>query len=274
MTYTKQTWADSPATTSPISAARLTHIEDGIGDAHDLAAGLETSKATTTALTTGLAGKADSSHTHTIGNVTGLQAALDGKAGSTHSHAVADVTGLQATLDGKAPASHTHAIGDTTGLQTALDGKAGTTHSHAVADVTGLQAALDGKQASGTYATTTSGVLTEAQRPLVGRAPVALTDGATVNTDASLGTQFELTAGGDRTLAAPTNPTNGQRGLWVIVASGATRTITLASGTGGFDPGSGSATEIVASGTTTLIGAIYSSTSQRWRVVARAGGFG
>lgn len=35
--------------------------------------------ATTTALTTGLAGKADKAHTHTIANVTGLQNALNGK---------------------------------------------------------------------------------------------------------------------------------------------------------------------------------------------------
>lgn len=30
MSYTKQTWADKPATTSPLSAARLQHMEDGI----------------------------------------------------------------------------------------------------------------------------------------------------------------------------------------------------------------------------------------------------
>ncbi|MCM6778013.1 SGNH/GDSL hydrolase family protein [Nocardia sp. CDC159] len=33
MAYSKQTWADSPATTSPLSAARLNHIEDGIFEA-------------------------------------------------------------------------------------------------------------------------------------------------------------------------------------------------------------------------------------------------
>ncbi len=33
MAYTKQVWADSPATSSPISAARLTHMEDGIYEA-------------------------------------------------------------------------------------------------------------------------------------------------------------------------------------------------------------------------------------------------
>ena len=30
MAYTKQTWTDLPATTSPINATRLNHIEDGI----------------------------------------------------------------------------------------------------------------------------------------------------------------------------------------------------------------------------------------------------
>ena len=61
-----------------------------------------------------------SSHTHTIGNVTGLQTALDGKQASGdysvsgHTHSIRDVTDLQTTLDGKqasgnyAASSHTH----------------------------------------------------------------------------------------------------------------------------------------------------------------------
>lgn len=35
MAYTKQVWEDSPSTSTPLSSARLTHIEDGIGAAHD-----------------------------------------------------------------------------------------------------------------------------------------------------------------------------------------------------------------------------------------------
>jgi hypothetical protein len=60
---------------------------------------------------------------------TAQQTALNGKANTSHSHAIAEVTGLQAVLDGKqasgsyASDSHSHVIGDTTGLQTALDGK-------------------------------------------------------------------------------------------------------------------------------------------------------
>lgn len=71
-----------------------------------------------------LAGKADSSHTHTVANVTGLQAVLDGKAPSTHSHGIAQVTGLQGALNGKANASHNHGMGDVNGLQGALNSKA------------------------------------------------------------------------------------------------------------------------------------------------------
>lgn len=37
MAYNKQTWEDSPSTNTPISAARLGHMEDGIEGAHNLA---------------------------------------------------------------------------------------------------------------------------------------------------------------------------------------------------------------------------------------------
>jgi hypothetical protein len=44
----------------------------------------------------------------------------------------------------------------------------------------------------------------------------ALTDGATVNTNAVNGNIFTLTLGGNRTLANPTNPANGQKILYRI----------------------------------------------------------
>lgn len=43
--------------------------------------------------------KANSSHTHTIANVTNLQTILDGKAASSHIHSISNVTGLQDELD-------------------------------------------------------------------------------------------------------------------------------------------------------------------------------
>ena len=77
-------------------------------------------KANTTDLTNGLAGKADKTHTHAQADVTGLTDALAGKAEKTHSHAQADVTGLTDALAGKADKSHTHAQSEITGLTEAL----------------------------------------------------------------------------------------------------------------------------------------------------------
>ena len=89
------------------------------------------SYATTTALTEGLADKANKAHTHAVDDVTGLQSALDDK----------QPKGSYAT---------------TTALTEGLADKANKAHTHAVDDVTGLQSALDDKQPKGSYATTTA----------------------------------------------------------------------------------------------------------------------
>ena len=46
-------------------------------------------------------GKANTSHTHSIANVTNLQISLDGKANTSHTHVINDITNFnsQATLD-------------------------------------------------------------------------------------------------------------------------------------------------------------------------------
>lgn len=46
-----------------------------------------------------LNGKANSSHSHSISNITNLQSALDGKSDNGHSHSISDVTNLQSKLD-------------------------------------------------------------------------------------------------------------------------------------------------------------------------------
>lgn len=106
-------------------------------------------------LATTVAGKANTVHTHSIGNVTGLQAALDGKSATGHTHAVSDTTGLQAALDAKAATSHTHTTSNVTGLDAALAGKAATSHVHAAADITtGVLSTArigSGTPANGTY---------------------------------------------------------------------------------------------------------------------------
>lgn len=55
-------------------------------------------RATNAALTSGLAGKANTSHTHTIANVTGLQTALNGKANLSHNHDIFEISGWAAQL--------------------------------------------------------------------------------------------------------------------------------------------------------------------------------
>jgi hypothetical protein len=59
----------------------------------------------------------------TLSNQTDLQSALNAKANTSHSHVIGDVTGLQTALDGKASSTHTHAVADVTGLQGILDTK-------------------------------------------------------------------------------------------------------------------------------------------------------
>ena len=104
--------------------------------------------------------------------------------------------------------------------------------------------------------------------------PVALTDAATIATDASTGNIFTVSITGDQTLAVPTNPTDGQKCVWRVTASGANRTLTLASGPGGFRFGTTiTALTIITSGKTDYIGAIYNSTAGYWDVVAYSKGF-
>jgi len=121
-----------------------THVINDVTNLQtSLDAKLETSKvknaASTTAgdvydvryVNTELAGKANTSHTHVIGDVTNLQTSLDAKletskvknAASTTAGDVYDVRYVNAQLATKASGSHTHVIGDVTNLQTSLDAK-------------------------------------------------------------------------------------------------------------------------------------------------------
>lgn len=74
--------------------------------------------ATTSALTSGLAGKANSSHTHTSADVTDLNATI-----SNALKPYATTNTVNTELAKKANESHTHAVSDVDGLQVALDGK-------------------------------------------------------------------------------------------------------------------------------------------------------
>lgn len=89
--------------------------------------------ATKTELQTGLAGKANASHTHTSASITDL---------STTLAPYATTAVMKTELAKRAPVSHTHTTAQVTGLATALAGKAPTSHTHTIDNVTGLQADL------------------------------------------------------------------------------------------------------------------------------------
>jgi hypothetical protein len=57
-------------------------------------------------ITTALAGKANSSHTHAISDITDLSTQLASKANSSHTHAISDITDLSTQLASKANLSH------------------------------------------------------------------------------------------------------------------------------------------------------------------------
>ncbi len=97
---------------------------------------------------------------------------------------------------------------------------------------------------------------------------VALIDTATPALDASLGNTFTLIATGNRTIAVPTNPTDGQNIFIIHKASGGARTLSLNTGAGGFKFGS-NVTSITqtASGEYAVIGCKYSALLGYWMVL-------
>ena len=96
-----------------------------------------------------LAGKANTSHTHAVSDVTGLQTALDGKAAASHTHTASQISDStlagRALLTGADAAAQRTALGLGSAATQASSAFAAATHGHTVADVTGLQTALDGK---------------------------------------------------------------------------------------------------------------------------------
>ena len=102
---------------------------------------------------------------------------------------------------------------------------------------------------------------------------VALTDGANISTDASLGNIFTVTLGGNRTLDNPTNSTDGQRIIYKFKQDGTgSRTITFGSNFRG-------STDVALPTLTTTaayvdyIAFIYDSSVTKWNALAVNKGF-
>ena len=107
-----------------------------------------------------VSGKAASSHTHTISNITNLQATLDNKSAKSHTHTVSNITDLTATVT-----ELNYMDGVTSNVQTQLDGKAASSHNHAASNITSGTLSSDRLPTvpiskGGTGATTAAAVLT------------------------------------------------------------------------------------------------------------------
>lgn len=84
--------------------------------------------------------KANTSHIHTIADITNLQSTLDDKAASSHTHTVSQISDLTATAK-----ELNYMDGVTSNVQTQLDGKAASGHTHNITDITNLQSTLNDK---------------------------------------------------------------------------------------------------------------------------------
>lgn len=93
---------------------------------------------------------------------------------------------------------------------------------------------------------------------------ITLTDAASIATDASKSNIFTVTLGGNRTLANPTNPTDGQRVIWKIRQPASGGPYTLAYGTQ-FNWGTAAAPTLsTAANAVDLVGGVYDATKSEW----------
>lgn len=103
--------------------------------------------------------------------------------------------------------------------------------------------------------------------------PINLTDGATISTNAALGNHFRVVLGGNRTLANPTNASDGQRILFEITQDNAgSRTLTLGNKFA-FGADITEVTLSTASNKKDFIGVQYNSSSDKFYVIAVAKGY-
>ena len=102
-----------------------------------------------------------------------------------------------------------------------------------------------------------------------------LTDGATIAVDAALGNDFYVTIAGDRTMEAPSSPADGQTLILELIQDGTgSRTVTWASGTGGYSFGSGSAPVLsTAAAATDQVAFRYSARKEEWLYLGSMTGF-
>ena len=107
----------------------------------------------------------------------------------------------------------------------------------------------------------------------VAPAVVALADAATIAVDASLGNDFRVTLGANRTLGNPANPTDGQK-ITFQITQGSAGSATLTWGSAySFATGLPQPTLSTAAGLTDLLAFIYNADKGKWLLAAYVTGF-
>lgn len=196
-----------------------------------------------------------------VTGATGADSTVAGPTGPTGSTGATGPAGADSTVAGPTGPQGIQGVTGNTGAAGA-DGAAGATGSTG-ATGPGVPTAgtanqilykIDGTNYNTGWLTPTWASLSTAQvfTKAQGVTPVAITDGATINTDASLSNIFTVTLGGNRTLADPTNIVAGKTYVWRITQDG-TGTRTLAYGTAFKWPGGTAPVLSTASGAIDLI---------------------
>ncbi len=101
-----------------------------------------------------------------------------------------------------------------------------------------------------------------------GTAVVALTDGVTIATDASLGNTFTVTISGNRTLSNPTNPIDGQKIIYRIKQDGTGNRLITWGTAFRFGVDIPTPTLSTTASKTDYIGFIYNGTDSKWDCLA------
>ncbi len=106
----------------------------------------------------------------------------------------------------------------------------------------------------------------------VAPAVVALTDATTIAVDASAGNDFRVTIAGNRTMGAPSNPSDGQQIIFQVTQGSGGSAITWADSYE-FSAGLPQPTLSTTAGQTDLLGFIYNAAKGKWLLAAFVNGF-
>lgn len=102
---------------------------------------------------------------------------------------------------------------------------------------------------------------------------LALTDGATISVNAALANNFTVTIAGNRTIANPTNPVDGQTILFQVTqGTGGNFTLTFGSAYE-FPTGLTQPTLSTTAGLTDILGFMYNATKTKWLFMAYVLGY-